>query len=99
VASPVMGTIMYSTTGILTAIYELAETLITIFPNPVKPGDYIFCDKDFKKAKLFTVLGRSISLTIDSKGLKIPSDLDSGIYILQLENGEGIRSSNKVLVE
>ncbi len=97
--SPVMGNIMYSTTGVLTSISDAEVNSIDLFPNPIKSGGTLITKLDLKEADLLTILGTSMSLAIGVDGLQIPLSLEKGIYLLQLETVSGFRYTEKIFIE
>jgi hypothetical protein len=68
-------------------------------PNPLKKGQLIELNNKFKGYTIYDVSGRRISNSEEiSDKLKIPSQVESGIYIIQIEYATGQLAKLKVYI-
>lgn len=85
-------------------ILETSESSILIYPNPIKNDLTIELDHDydFKDIQLFDLMGRSYITTHKLENRKITMDcsqLDQGVYIIQIRQSNGSFISKKIIVQ
>ena len=80
---------------------EVADNEISVYPNPAKGEINVFSnDVNFTKVKIFDMSGRMISemQISDSKVTIDTESMQSGIYLLQIFDGNAIVKNQKVIV-
>lgn len=68
-------------------------------PNPLKKGEIIQFKGDISKVSLFSLSGQKIeSIILNSRSIKIPTNLTSGFYLLQFVSSTGMTENRKVYI-
>lgn len=81
---------------------ESGQKTLSIFPNPVKPGNTLSLTNDFGASSymLSTITGSICAAgPLDHKSALQMPQLAAGIYLITLSNKEGQRAVQKVVVE
>lgn len=95
------GTYSYSNTIALSFIQE--STPITVYPNPVKPGNVITIDteQDLHNVTISDISGR-MALPLEANNCNhfiIPDNINSGGYILIIDTENGKRETHQIIVQ
>ena len=82
----------------VTAVEEIPDLEITIYPNPVINHIYIDAENSITNAKIYNLQGQLVLEKVDVSSMELV-DINTGMYFLHLVNSKGQELTKKILVE
>jgi hypothetical protein len=95
---------IYETDVVTTIEYPVFSNKTSAFPNPFKSSITLETKSNIEEVRIYNVQGQRInsySITVCEYGLKVEflEDLESGVYIIELVNQEGIPRMERVMAQ